>query len=239
MPSARTPLSASSGRRWRGSPESEDLPVALHTDPLAEGGIVAKRLVLLVVRLVRAARDRARGDRPRARRRQDADALRPDRGQPSRRRTHSTRSSRRRSLGEFYYHVTSVELRPVRRPGRPLRRHRVSGWVFKVERRLAARRRRQGRAEGRRSRALVLRDLRPDGRPADARGEGRAKRGATPRRPSTTTARRRRVDRPRLPRRLEAHDQRRDGRTSTCPGPHPGVLVRATATGAVRSNAVK
>ena len=26
---------------------------------------------------------------------------------------------------------------------------------------------------------------------------------------------------------------------SLCPGPHPGVLVRATATGAVRSNAVK
>jgi hypothetical protein len=26
---------------------------------------------------------------------------------------------------------------------------------------------------------------------------------------------------------------------SVCPGPHPGVLVRATATGAVRSNAVK
>jgi hypothetical protein len=27
--------------------------------------------------------------------------------------------------------------------------------------------------------------------------------------------------------------------TSLCPGPHPGVLVRATANGAVRSNAVK
>jgi hypothetical protein len=27
--------------------------------------------------------------------------------------------------------------------------------------------------------------------------------------------------------------------TAVCPGPHPGVLVRATATGAVRSNAVK
>jgi hypothetical protein len=27
--------------------------------------------------------------------------------------------------------------------------------------------------------------------------------------------------------------------TSVCPGPHPGLLVRATATGAVRSNAVK
>ncbi len=27
--------------------------------------------------------------------------------------------------------------------------------------------------------------------------------------------------------------------TNVCPGPHPGVLVRATATGAVRSNALK
>jgi Domain of unknown function (DUF4430) len=27
--------------------------------------------------------------------------------------------------------------------------------------------------------------------------------------------------------------------TALCPGPHPGILVRATATGAVRSNAVK
>jgi hypothetical protein len=27
--------------------------------------------------------------------------------------------------------------------------------------------------------------------------------------------------------------------TSVCPGPHPGLLVRATATGAIRSNALK
>jgi hypothetical protein len=26
---------------------------------------------------------------------------------------------------------------------------------------------------------------------------------------------------------------------AVCPGPHPGLLVRATATGAVRSNAVR
>ena len=48
----RTPLGASLGRRRRGSPESEDLPVALHTDPLAEGGIVAKRLILVLVVLL-------------------------------------------------------------------------------------------------------------------------------------------------------------------------------------------
>jgi hypothetical protein len=37
------------GRRRRGSPESEDLPVVRHFEPLAEGGFVAKRLVLLIV----------------------------------------------------------------------------------------------------------------------------------------------------------------------------------------------
>src|SRR3954453_21292535 len=45
----QTPLSERSGRRWRGSPESEDLPVALQIEPLAEGGFVAKRLILLIV----------------------------------------------------------------------------------------------------------------------------------------------------------------------------------------------
>ena len=44
MLSATTPLAHGPGRRRRGSPESEDLPVALHTEPLAEGGFVAHRL---------------------------------------------------------------------------------------------------------------------------------------------------------------------------------------------------
>ena len=39
-------------------------------------------------------------------------------------------------------------------------------------------------------------------------------------------------------RRLEDVDRRHDEQ-GVCPGPHKGVLVRATATGAVRSNAVK
>src|SRR5512142_2786665 len=49
MPSATRPLSRGSGRRRRGSLESEDLPAALHTEPLAEGGFVAKRLALVLV----------------------------------------------------------------------------------------------------------------------------------------------------------------------------------------------
>src|SRR5215218_7519743 len=49
MPSATTPLADRPGRRRRGSPESEDLPVALHTEPLAEGGFVLRRLFALAV----------------------------------------------------------------------------------------------------------------------------------------------------------------------------------------------
>ena len=51
MPSTTTSLGLRGlGRRWRGSPESEDLPVALHKpEPLVEGGFVAKRVFLLVV----------------------------------------------------------------------------------------------------------------------------------------------------------------------------------------------
>src|SRR3954454_22100917 len=49
MPVATTPLACEPGRRRRGSLESEDLPVALHTEPLAEGGFVAKSLVVVLI----------------------------------------------------------------------------------------------------------------------------------------------------------------------------------------------
>src|SRR3954447_15453412 len=49
MPSATTPLAHGLGRRRRGSPESEDLPVALHIEPLAEGGFVLRRLFAVAV----------------------------------------------------------------------------------------------------------------------------------------------------------------------------------------------
>ena len=93
--------------------------------------------------------------------------------------------------GEFYYHVTVTGFGPYvdqvgRYGGTAVQRLGVQG-----ERRLAARRRRQGRAEGRRSRALVLRDVRAAGRAADAVAQARRRRGATSRRPSTTTARQR------------------------------------------------
>ena len=81
-------------------------------------------------------------------------------------------------------------------------------------------------------------DFGADRRPADAVGEGREARAATRRTRSTTTAGSRTVSGLRLhvgsKRTVKATAD-----TSVCPGPHPGVLVRATATGAVRSNAVK
>src|SRR6266545_7989705 len=66
MPSATTPLAARRlGRRRRGRPESEDLPRAADTEPLAEGGFVFRYLlalgaalaVLVLVALPASARD--------------------------------------------------------------------------------------------------------------------------------------------------------------------------------------
>ena len=67
--------------------------------------------------------------------------------------------------GELYYHVTVTGLRRVRRPGRPLRRLRLERLGVQGRRRLAAGRRRPGGAEGRRPRALVLREFGPNGGP--------------------------------------------------------------------------
>ena len=141
--------------------------------------------------------------------------------------------------GEFYYHVTVTGFGPYvdqvgRYGGTASQRLGVQG-----QRHLAARRRRQGRAEGRRSRALVLRDVRAARAGRRRCRSRRRRRGATSaqafddngkaatRRPasSSTSARSAR--------------SRRNQNVDVCPGPHPGVLVRATATGAVRSNAVK
>jgi iron complex transport system substrate-binding protein len=48
LPFADSHWSDALGRRWRGSPESEDLPVALLIEPLAEGGFVHHRLFVAV-----------------------------------------------------------------------------------------------------------------------------------------------------------------------------------------------
>ena len=114
----------------------------------------------LVVRVLRAARVRARSDSQGARRRT--------------RRRHCSRPTevtvtaanaqdaleQASLVGRVLLPRHGHRLRAVRRPGRPLRRHRLQRLGVQGQRRLAARRRRQGRAEGRRSRALVLRDVR-------------------------------------------------------------------------------
>ena len=138
--------------------------------------------------------------------------------------------------GEFYYHVTIALVRPVRRPDRPLRGRRLERLGLQGERRLAARRRRRGHAQGRRPRALVLGHLRPE-------RAGRRRSVLQPRRsaaatacwPRTTPARRR----PRAERGCTS------AAAACSPAParrasaaHRG-LVTATLKGAVRSNALR
>ena len=171
MPSAERHWARCLGRRRRGSPESEDLPVALHTDPLAEGGIVAKRLVLVLLFFVRPAAAAAA-----ATVKVRVEGKTKTLFAPSEVTVTASNAldalEQASLLGEFYYHVTPAELRSVHRPGRPLRRHRIERLGLQGRRQVAAGRRRQGAARRRRSRALVLRRLRADGRSADARREG-------------------------------------------------------------------
>ena len=130
------------------------------------------------------------------------------------------------------------QLRPVRRPGRPLRRRRVERLGVQGRQRLAARRRRQGAVEGRRPRALVLRDVRPDRRPADARGEGGDEEGLLH---GDRVRRQRQAGRRVAGLAWHVGSKKSVAAMSGaafCPGKHTGLLIRATATGAVRSNAV-
>ena len=223
-----------------GSPESEDLPLASKPEPLAEGGFVSRRFCIFVVALVAALLRRSRGVRRcactcawRARR----DDLRLDRADARRSSpTRSTRSTRPAWPGEFYYHVADRSFgRYVDQIGR-YSAGRLERLGLQGERRLAAGRRRRGHAQGRRPRALVLGDLRPDRRAADALrcapGRSATATGCWRR---TTRARRR----PRAGARLHVGGRSVLARTgSACLGAHRG-LVTATLTGAVRSNAIR
>src|SRR5579884_3389741 len=167
MPSATTPLGRGPGRRRRGSPESEDPPVA-HEPRTPRGRRIRGQTARSADRsLPRRASGGARRHGQGAGRGQDTHALRPDRGDGDR--VDAARGARagvapRRALLPRHHRV----VRPLRRPGRPLRRRRVERVGVQGERRLAAGRRRQGPAGRRRPRALVLRDVRADRRPADA-----------------------------------------------------------------------
>jgi hypothetical protein len=224
------------GRRRRGSPESEDLPVALHTEPLAEGGFVAKRLVfILVVLLVLPASAFAATVKVRVEGKTQTLF-----GPTEVTVTASTAQDaieQASILGELYYHVTQSSFGPyidqVGRYGGTA----SSGWVFKVNDvsppvgadKVTLK-------DG--DRVLwYYADFGPTGGPPtlfvkaaakgcytaaafDDNGKSAAVSGLTWHVGSKKTV---------------------SGTTGTsyCPGRHNGLLVRATATGAVRSNAVK
>src|SRR5215218_8596673 len=197
MPSATTPLAPGLGRRRRGSPESEDLPVALDIEPLAEGGFVLRRLFAVAV-LALVVPDAA-------------------------------------LAGEFYYHVTTTGFGPyvdqVARYGGAA----SSGWVFKVN----------NGSPPVGADAVVLKDgdrvlwyyadFGPNGGPPTlfvkkaARGcyavtafDDNGKTTATPG----------------VALRVGSKRTVAVKGGQACPGPHPGLLVRAVAPGAVRSNAL-
>ena len=140
------------------------------------------------------------------------------------------------TLGEFYFQADAVVVRHVREPDRPLPGRRLCRLGVQGQRCLAAGRCRPGRAEGRRRGALVLRHVRCHRWAADARRSRRRRRTATRSRPSTTRASRR----PPPGRRFSstAGGSRPGSNGRACVGKHVG-LVRAYAVGAVRSNAVK
>ena len=179
--------------------------------------------------------DRARGERQDPGRRQDDHDLR--RGSAARRGRQRAPGARRGQHGRRVLlrhddgrrsatYVSQIGKYPAGRLGR---------LGVQGERRLAARRRRQGDAEGRRRRPLVLRHLRPDRRPADARASAAAGATATSSSRVNDAGKRTRA----ATATLTADGKRfktKAGRA--CIGKHVG-LVRATAPGAVRSNAVQ
>ena len=136
--------------------------------------------------------------------------------------------------GEFHYAVTTSSFGDYVSQVGKYAAAGSAGWVFKVNGALAAGRRRQGGAEGRRRRALVLGDvrLRPAGRRRSSSGGFPATATSSTPSPTPASARARRARRSSR----TASASRRDGRA--CIGRHVG-LVRATAPGAVRSNAVQ
>ena len=118
-----------------GSPESEDLPRSSHTEPLAEGGFVLRRSLVLVAALGRGARGRGLGARApaspfgwkeRPRRSSARSPVKVDAGNALRRSTSPA------SLGEFYYRLTHSSFGDyVSQIGR-YPAAGSAGWVFKV-----------------------------------------------------------------------------------------------------------
>src|SRR4051812_11689058 len=237
MPVATTPLACEPGRRRRGSLESEDLPVALHTEPLAEGGFVAKGLVVVLITvLVLPASALAASVKVRI-----EGKTRTLFGPTEISVTASNALDaieQASILGELYYHVTTTSFGPyVDQVGR-YGGSASSGWVFKVDDasppvgadKVALK-------DG--DRVLwYYADFGATGGPPTLSVKAATKKGCY-----TATA----FDDNGKAANVGQITWHVGGSKTTvamagaqfCPGKHAGLLIRATATGAVRSNAVK
>src|SRR3954468_13787557 len=236
MPSATTPLAHGPGRRRRGSPESEDLPVALDIEPLAEGGFVLRRLFAVAVlalvvpggALAATVTVRVEG--------KTQTIWGPIEVSVSA--GNALEALEAASLaGEFYYHVTTTGFGPyvdqVARYGGAA----SSGWVFKVNDASPPVGADQVQLKDGDRVLWYYADFGPTGGPPTLTVKGAAKGCYTAAAyddngKSTSVSG------------LTWHVGSKKsvaGATGTayCPGKHTGLLVRATATGAVRSNAVK
>jgi hypothetical protein len=237
VPFVTTPLSESLGRRRKGSLESEDLPVALHTDSLAEGGIVAKRLLaVLVLSLVLPTTALAATVHVRVEGK--TRTLFAPAEITVTASTPMEAIEQASLIGEIYYHVTVSSLGSyVDQVGR-YGGSASSGWVFKVD----------DASPPVGADAVQLKDgdhvlwyyadFGSTGGPPTLDVKAAAKKGCYTAsafddagKPATVSG-------------LTWHVGSKKAvagklGTAYCPGAHRGTLVRATATGAVRSNAVQ
>ena len=226
------------GRRWRGSPESEDLPVALHTTnpsrkedswPSASSHCSFSRSSCQRPPLAANVHVRVEGKTQTI----------WGTTAPTLTATTAKDALEQASIaGEFYYHVTVTSFGPyVDQIGR-YGGDADSGWVFKVNNVSPPVGADQVTLADGDNVLWYYATFGPNGGPPTlslGRGRRAAATGSTAYDDAGKPAG---VERPRRPRRVEAVDPTTTG-AKVCPGPHPGVLVRATATGAVRSNSLK
>ena len=207
-----------------------------HTDPLAEGGIVAKRLVLLLVVLV-VLPQAAVAATVKVRVEGKTQTLFAPTEVTVTASNALDALEQASLLGEFYYHVTQTGFGPyIDQVGR-YGGSASSGWVFKVDDKSPPVGADKVQLADGDHVLWYYADFGPTGGPPTLSVKASTNGCYTVRAfddngGSATVSG------------LIVHiGSKRSIKATTdtrvCPGPHPGVLVRATATGAVRSNAVK
>jgi hypothetical protein len=236
MPSAERHWATAWEGGGGGAPSQKTCRSPSNTDPLAEGGIVAQRLILVLVLLfvlpavatAATVKVRVEGKTQTLFAPQEVtvtaanalDAL-----------------EQASLLGEFYYHVTTTSFGPyIDQVGR-YGGSGSSGWVFKVDDKSAPVGADQVQLADGDHVLWYYADFGATGGPPTLEVKASKQgcytvhafddNGAT----ATVSGLQLHIGSKRT---VKATPD-----TSVCPGPHPGMLVRATATGAVRSNAVK